>query len=187
MFKRKRGVSLIISGVLAVQILASSVFNPMAFGNVDETKKESGSNILPTVSDSVYANNNVGATENKEVVQIVNSNDKRIIVKYKNNTKAKNNILNIEKAVGKSLKKLKKEKTLNFGQMHVYRIDGTDDIKSAIDKFKDNEDVEYVQEDFKLSSFEVPTDERFEEQWNLSNNGQSVCGQAGTSGVDINA
>jgi subtilisin family serine protease len=38
-----------------------------------------------------------------------------------------------------------------------------------------------------LDTFLVPQDERYNEQWGLSNNGQAVNGQFGTSGVDINA
>ena len=37
-----------------------------------------------------------------------------------------------------------------------------------------------------LNLFDVPCDSRFNEQWNLLNDGQAICGQTGIEGVDIN-
>lgn len=187
MFKSKRMISSIISGVLAVQILTSTVFNPSGLGNVEAAKGQSVKGSSSTVSESVYSTTDAGAMKNEAVIAGDKFNGKRIIVKYKDSAKAKSNISNVEKSVGKKLKKLKKEKELNSGKLHVYKIDETDDMQGTIEKFKKNENVEYVQEDFKLTSFDIPTDTRFNEQWHLYNNGQDVYGQTGTSGVDINA
>lgn len=184
MKKSKRMVSLIISGVFVVQILTA--FNPFGLGTAKAAKDKNDVGKLPTVSEVVYNSPEVSANVNDTVTEVDKFNGKRIIVKYKNNDKAKKNISNVEKSVSKKLKKLKKEKELNSEKLHVYQIDEADDVQSAIENFKKNQDVEYAHEDFVLTSFDIPMDTRFNEQWNLFNNGQDVCGQIGSSGVDVN-
>ena len=44
----------------------------------------------------------------------------------------------------------------------------------------------YAQPNYELNLFDVPGDSRFNEQWNLLNDGQAICGQTGIEGVDIN-
>lgn len=111
MFKSKRMISSIISGVLAVQILTSTVFNPSGLGNVEAAKGQSVKGSSSTVSESVYSTTDAGAMKNEAVIAGDKFNGKRIIVKYKDSAKAKSNISNVEKSVGKKLKKLKKEKS----------------------------------------------------------------------------
>ncbi|NLD46242.1 MAG: S8 family serine peptidase, partial [Clostridiaceae bacterium] len=120
----------------------------------------------------------------KPVVIEKNSNNKRIIVKFNDLDETGS----ITDSVKKSLKlsKLIEKKELKSKKMYVYEISENDRIESVIKEFKKNKQVEYVQEDYLLQTFDVPADTRFNEQWCLDNNGQTINGQVGINGVDIN-
>lgn len=62
MFKSKRMIFLIISGVVAVQIMTSTVFNLLGWGRVDAANKKIDNESLPSVSESVYSTNDVSAS-----------------------------------------------------------------------------------------------------------------------------
>ena len=59
-------------------------------------------------------------------------------------------------------------------------------MKAVLEELQKNADVLYAQPNYELNLFDVPGDSRFNEQWNLLNDGQAICGQTGIEGVDIN-
>ncbi|MDP4181269.1 MAG: S8 family serine peptidase [Bacillota bacterium] len=59
-------------------------------------------------------------------------------------------------------------------------------MQVALKELENDENVEYVQPDYKLYSLSYPQDPDFSKQWGLLNNSQAINGVSGTSGVDIN-
>ncbi|KNY30125.1 S8 family serine peptidase [Pseudobacteroides cellulosolvens] len=111
---------------------------------------------------------------------------KEVIVKYKN--KAKRTTVKERITSKRSARKLMSKKYLDNFQMEVVEIEDGESMDSILDELKSDPDIEYAQPDFKLNSYVVPQDDdRYAEQWGLSNSGQNVMGQVGTAGVDIRA
>jgi len=161
--------------------------NLTAFSANDSSKDNTADNYSnvqgkkETVSGAVYN----PQTDLEQVKQEKEKeNEKRIIVKYKDAKKSES----VKNSVKQKLKltKLELKKELKSEKIQVYEVDNTDNIDSVINEFKKKSDVDYVQEDYMLELFDVPSDPLFTEQWGLYNNGQVINGQAGTSGVDIN-
>ena len=59
-------------------------------------------------------------------------------------------------------------------------------MKTVLEELQKNADVLYAQPNYQLNLFNTPSDSQFNEQWNLLNDGQAICGQTGIEGVDIN-
>ncbi|MDP4183094.1 MAG: S8 family serine peptidase, partial [Bacillota bacterium] len=109
---------------------------------------------------------------------------KRIIVKFKN----LNSVSGIKNSVLKDskLSRLDLKKEIKTNKIQVYELNETEFNDNVLKEFKNNKDVEYAQEDKQLSLYDVPSDTRFSEQWALNNSGQTINGQTGVAGVDIN-
>ncbi|MCX7748254.1 MAG: S8 family serine peptidase [Clostridia bacterium] len=116
-----------------------------------------------------------GETQKKEKNQI--------IVKYKNES-------NIEVTKSDITKKLKLKKN-NFKKIpkksktEIVDIGGND-LNKTLQEISKDPNVEYVQPDYKITPFEIPSDPQFNEQWGLNNFGQAISGQVGIPRVDIN-
>ncbi|MCX7747527.1 MAG: S8 family serine peptidase, partial [Clostridia bacterium] len=110
---------------------------------------------------------------------------KSVIVKYKNLEQAQS----IKKKFlsKKEGRKLQVKYTSKKMRMEALEVSDDSDLESLIAELKEDSNVEYVQQDFPLEAFLVPQDPRFNEQWGLSNSGQTVGGQAGILGMDIDA
>jgi subtilisin family serine protease len=110
---------------------------------------------------------------------------KEILVKYKNGA----NIETVKNKVKSklSLKKFQLKKRMNRVKTDLIEIDQEDDINRVLDELKKDSNVLYAQENYKLYLDAVPSDQRFNEQWGLLNNGQVVSGEAGVPGIDIGA
>ncbi|MCZ8518602.1 MULTISPECIES: S8 family serine peptidase [Paenibacillus] len=108
-----------------------------------------------------------------------------IIVKYKDPSKAESVKSNVKSKL--KLEKVTTKKKYKNKTKEVIEISNNDDMNKTIAELKSNPAVEYVQPNFKLATASVPQDARYSEQWALSNKAQTVNGQAGTSGIDIQA
>ncbi|MCX7920801.1 MAG: S8 family serine peptidase [Clostridia bacterium] len=108
-----------------------------------------------------------------------------ILVKYKNDSKSDS----LKAAVKNKLKlyKLDTKKRFKHSKIEILEIDSSDDISKAINALKASSDVLFAQPNYKVYTSEEVYDEKFDEQWGLSNKGQLVNWQEGTSGVDVNA
>ncbi|MBD3920227.1 S8 family serine peptidase [Paenibacillus sp. PR3] len=106
-----------------------------------------------------------------------------IIVKYKSNEKGQN----VRSRVKSKLKlgKMESKRKLRQSGAEVIEIGETDDLNKTIAELKSDPDVVYAQPNYLLTAADVPTDERFAEEWGLSNTGQSVGYSKGVPGVDI--
>ncbi|HEY9062700.1 MAG TPA: S8 family serine peptidase [Pseudobacteroides sp.] len=60
-------------------------------------------------------------------------------------------------------------------------------LSDAINELKKDPNVEYAQPNYKLDLMSEPTDDMFLDEWALKNSGQTINGQTGILGVDINA
>ncbi|MEN6312661.1 MAG: S8 family serine peptidase [Clostridiaceae bacterium] len=144
------------------------------------------STILAYPTNAYAAKTQNGGKENKEIKIVDQNRDKtEIIVKYKSSGKQKNVVSNIK---GKQkLSKFDIKKSFKNSRVDLFEIDKSDDMEKTIAALKQDPDVEYAQPNYKLTVTSMPTDARFPEQWGLSNSGQEIEGNAGRSGVDINA
>ena len=109
----------------------------------------------------------------------------QIIVKYKNETKSSTVISDAEKKHPSA--NIKKEKKLDRIKADIWSVAGSANLDVILDELNKDPNVEYAQENYLLSTSTLPTDTRFAEQWGLDNSGQTVGGQTGTTGIDINA
>ncbi|HCC07860.1 MAG TPA: hypothetical protein DEP72_06860, partial [Clostridiales bacterium] len=137
-----------------------------------------------------------------------------ILVKYKDDTKSDTIIANVKSKL--KLDKLNLKKKYKNHKIELIEIDlnddmDTKDIKNTknnknIKDIKDIKDitdtrdtidiiieellkdpnVEYAQPDYQISINALSNDTYFAKQWGLSNNGQTIEGQAGRASVDIN-
>ncbi len=79
----------------------------------------------------------------------------RLIIKYKVTGNAKETK---EKIKQKTIaKKIKSEKSLSRGKIEILTMDTSEDIEILIADIKSDENIEYVQPDYALESFEVET------------------------------
>ncbi|WP_157890125.1 S8 family serine peptidase [Paenibacillus sp. DMB5] len=61
------------------------------------------------------------------------------------------------------------------------------DIDKVISELNNDPNVEFAQKNYILYPTLVPTDEQFNSQWALSNEGQYISGQIGLTGIDVEA
>ncbi len=115
----------------------------------------------------------------------VNREKSQIIVKYKNDTKADS----VKSKVKSKLKlsRIDTKKKNSRTKAELLEIGSGDDVNKVITELKKDPDVQYAQPNYKLTPTSTPSDERFNEQWGLLNDGQSIGYVPGTPGIDINA
>jgi subtilisin family serine protease len=86
-----------------------------------------------------------------------------------------------------TISKLDSKRPMKDSKLDVIEIGESDNIENIIMELNNNIDVEYAQPNYKLISDSIlPVDPYFVSQWGLKNTGQTISGQAGTSGIDIN-
>ena len=107
-----------------------------------------------------------------------------ILVKYKSKSKA--NMVKEKILKNKKVSKFEVKNSNKKFQIDTIEIGESDDMKAILEELQKNADVLYAQPNYELNLFDTPSDSRFNEQWNLLNDGQAICGQTGIEGVDIN-
>jgi subtilisin family serine protease len=154
---------------------------PTKLSNVTQASRN-----FTNVASASTKNNNAqyGSLSLTDLQKVNRSNDKEIIVKYKNVNQREN-----------TKKKLSTKKSkLSFKSKHwskkfkLETIEVSDDgeLTNVINELKKDPNVEYAQPNYKLELMNEPSDDRYIDQWSLNNSGQVVSGQAGTVGMDIN-
>lgn len=111
-----------------------------------------------------------------------NSSDKSIIVKYKDEKKSSF----IKQAVSQKLSSYKINIKRNLGNIDIITASDNAEYEMVLHELKNNPYVEYAQPDYKLKRLEVTSGDLSSEQWSIANSGQSIMGQTGNSGIDIN-
>ncbi len=142
--------------------------------------------VIVTLISSIFMN--IGPTTQAAPVQTPAkpSHGAEILVKYKTESKGDGVKTKIKSKL--KLTKLDVKQKMKHSRIEVLEVSETDDIKTIVAALKSDPDVAYAQPNYKLLSFSAaPADERFDEQWGLLNNGQSVAYQNGTTGIDISA
>ncbi len=104
-----------------------------------------------------------------------------IIVKYKTKTAAAAVKNNVKKK--KKLKKISTKAQIKSLNTELLEISANDDAKAVAEALKNDPNVEYAEPNYMVELFFDPM---FDQQWGLKNTGQTVNGNAGTSGIDIN-
>ncbi len=107
-----------------------------------------------------------------------------ILVKYKDEGKSESVKNSINKKFSNSRFKLKKK--MRLSKVEVIEVDNNN-AGDIIEELKGSPFVEYVQPNYKLYPYDVPSDDEFPLQWGLQNSGQYVGTKYGTPGIDINA
>jgi subtilisin family serine protease/peptidoglycan hydrolase-like protein with peptidoglycan-binding domain len=108
-----------------------------------------------------------------------------ILIKFKDTRKKEDTKKNL---ISKKPKlKLALRKSIKRINMEILELSDGEEIISTIAELKKDPNVEYVQPNYVLDTYLTPQDEKFREQWGLSNSGQIINGQTGTTGIDINA
>ena len=108
-----------------------------------------------------------------------------IIVKYRDISKAgasKAKLISKKPSLRLSSKKL-----IERFKTETLEVSDSKDIQGTLEQLRDDPNIEYAQPNYALDAYMVPEDPRFQEQWGLLNSGQTVNGQAGAAGLDINA
>ncbi len=108
-----------------------------------------------------------------------------LIVKYKNPAKEEE----VKSSLRQDLKldKLDSRKKHRRSNMEVLEIGSQDSMAAVLKELKQDPNVLFAQPNYELKTTALPADERFDELWGLSNNGQAIAAQTGTSGVDLQA
>ncbi len=115
----------------------------------------------------------------------VNKEKSQIIVKYKDDSKADSVKEKVKKK--QKLSKIDTKKKNKRTKAELLEIGSSDDVNKVVTELKKDPNVQYAQPNYKLTPTSTPSDERFNEQWGLLNDGQSIGYVPGTPGVDINA
>lgn len=113
------------------------------------------------------------------------TNGNRIIVKYKDESKA--DLVKSDTINKLNLKKLSLKKKFNKGNLESLEIDDNADISVVLNELKNNSEVEFAQEDYRVKLGSTPNDTSYNEQWALKNIGQVINGITGTLNIDISA
>ncbi len=123
------------------------------------------------------------------------NHEKRILVKYKDNGESDSVKVQLKNQTKNklNLNKIETKKKYEQRNIELLEIGLNDDIDKVIKELKSNPNVLYAQPDYAVKSSSLPQDPKFGEEWGLSNTGQTVAGEpgttgvVGTSGIDINA
>lgn len=108
-----------------------------------------------------------------------------IIVKYKNDKERANTLDSVRQRMG--LSRLQTKRAFSRSKIDLLEVEQGTDLKRVIQELNKDPNIEYAQYNYRLELLTVPADEKFGQQWGLSNTGQEVEGKIGRSGVDIDA
>ena len=199
MSKQKR----VISSILLTAFMATTVFSmtgQVVYGkdltselqqkdvNISQSMKAitedvNSNEIVPAeIIEASKINTDKVSSANKSKKLVESKNE--ILVKYKSKSKA--NIVKENILKNKQVSKFDVKNSNNKFQIDTIEIGESDNMKAVLEELQKNADVLYAQPNYELNLFDVPGDSRFNEQWNLLNDGQAICGQTGIEGVDIN-
>lgn len=183
----------IIASILALVFLFSNSYVPEAFAakkNKEVTTESNDSNNSNSGNSNSSNSNSNSSNKGKLLtkdnwVKKVKSNQKTdIIIKYKNEEK-KNDSVNKVKSKLK-MGKMKLKRHFKEQKISVYEIGTDDDLNEVIEKLNEDSNIIYAQPNYPLNISAVPTDNKFNNQWALYNNGQVINNKAGRENVDIN-
>lgn len=185
MKKSKKVIVLLMTVIMLIQIFLSSgmVFGSSAATNSSTTDNTSESSIV--VSDEVKGKGSTVKNGKDATHSDKGKKKSNIIVKYKDVTKAEASKNKFTAKKPKS--KIASKKQIKRFKMEALQISSDEDISDIINELQSDPNIEYVQPDYVLDAYLIPSDTSYSEQWGLSNNGQTVNGQTGTSEVDIDA
>lgn len=113
-----------------------------------------------------------------------------ILIKYKDASKSGSIKTKVKTKL--NIRKLDLIENNKRSKIELLGIDEASDIDAVIKELKSDSNVLFAQPNYKLntkseSSADVPSDDRFSEQWGLLNDGQSIEYAQGTKGQDISA
>ena len=74
----------------------------------------------------------------------------------------------------------------NYG-LHLVTLPASIPAINTISRFQNTQGVNFAELDWVVTRETIPNDPRFSEQWNLQNVGQTIAGQAGIAGADVDA
>lgn len=112
----------------------------------------------------------------------LNSSQKSIIVKYKDEKKSSF----VKHEIMKKLDNYKVNIKRSIENIDIIETSNDAEYEMVINELKNNKDIEYAQPDYKLKKLEASSDDLSSKQWGISNSGQTVVDQTGVSGIDIN-
>jgi subtilisin family serine protease len=118
--------------------------------------------------------------ENKSVAKRERYVKDEIIIKYKTNIKTSS------KLALKNRYSLKPEKSFKNVDAELVKIPDTADLEATIQKLRGDSEVQLVQPNYIYRVEDFSGEERSTELWGLKNSGQSIWGQSGINGIDIN-
>ncbi|MCU6796810.1 S8 family serine peptidase, partial [Paenibacillus sp. WQ 127069] len=175
--------------VALASIVSTSVFGSYssAWAKNDAVPVQQSNSMVQTISNNVYQGllhklgDRIPSPDKKEDQK----ERKEILVKYKEESKADNIKKNLKNKL--KLTKLEVKKKTRTTKTEILGIDDKDDVDGILAELKKDSNVLYAQQNYKLYTNGLPSDQRFNEQWGLLNNGQIVSGQSGTLGIDIHA
>ncbi len=125
------------------------------------------------------------AAQNPQVAEDAPRYKIELIVKYKSGAKSEN--VNAAVKTKLKLEKLESKYKTKHTHVEVLQIGESDSLDQTIAELKKDPNVEYAQPNYVLTATDLPQDARFEEQWGLLNEGQTIGYQDGTAGIDVNA
>lgn len=127
-------------------------------------------------------NNGASLLDKKSETTTRKYSEDSVIVKFKTGFNVKNSGLSV------SSLNLKLDKKLGSSGAQLMKIKNGKSVEETVKILQSSKSVEYAQPDYILypSDFSV-SDPRYDEEWGMKNTGQTVNGQAGTTGIDINA
>lgn len=139
-------------------------------------------------ADAFAANSSNSTSGNTDTQTVAAKQDKNgltrdIIVKY--NGTSDNKIDAVIDSVDSN--KFEEQYYSRKQKIGIYEIGKKDDLDEIIEDLNNQKYVDYAQPNYPLSIAAVPTDDSFDVQWALYNDGQDVDGNAGRAAVDINA
>ncbi|MFD2115585.1 S8 family serine peptidase [Paenibacillus yanchengensis] len=111
--------------------------------------------------------------------------DKEIIVKYKDETKAQGTKNKVKR--GFSVKEGADQAKKMSKKTELLVVEGKEDISQVINEFKKDPNVIYAQKNYRLLPATFPTDSLWSSQWSLHNSGQHISGQDGIPDIDVGA
>ena len=94
--------------------------------------------------------------------------------------------LDVDLEFSRTHEDLRVDKSFDRYSVNVISASEGMDIMTIIDILNNDENVEYAQPNYELTSLAIPESELLPLQWGLKNEGQVINGFAGSIGIDIN-
>ncbi|MFC5404397.1 S8 family serine peptidase, partial [Cohnella soli] len=141
--------------------------------------------LLTLLATTLLSDFSVYAAQNAQQPKAASRDKTELLVKYKSG--AQSQTINSKVKTKLKLGKLESKRKSKKNRIEVLQVGDGDNLDQTITELKKDPNVEYAQPNYRLTISEAPQDERFADQWGLSNVGQTVGSQAGTAGVDIDA